>query len=148
MCYFLFFVSMYIVENKGGAIALILFAILCGGSFAPAMSFMERRGRLPQHIYLDYSIANFLVAVLIAFTFGQIGPGKVGMPNFFTQLSQVRLHQHCLVYWSTFPHLAKRQKGMRPSGCSTLLLALGTRVQFSMIADIDLFFSPDFLVCT
>ncbi|XP_039845510.1 ureide permease 1-like isoform X2 [Panicum virgatum] len=79
---------MYIVENKGGAIALILFAILCGGSFAPAMSFMERRGRLPQHIYLDYSIANFLVAVLIAFTFGQIGPGKVGMPNFFTQLSQ------------------------------------------------------------
>ncbi|XP_039806621.1 ureide permease 1-like [Panicum virgatum] len=79
---------MYIVENKGGAIALILFAILCGGSFAPAMSFMERRGRLPQHIYLDYSIANFLVAVLIAFTVGQIGHGKVGMPNFFTQLSQ------------------------------------------------------------
>ena len=95
---------MYIVENKGGAIALILFAILCGGSFAPAMSFMERRGRLPQHIYLDYSIANFLVAVLIAFTFGQIGPGKVGMPNFFTQLSQVCLHQRLF----SIPTLSKR----------------------------------------
>ncbi|KAL6662234.1 hypothetical protein ACP70R_000093 [Stipagrostis hirtigluma subsp. patula] len=81
---------MYIVENKGGAIALILVAILSGGSFFPMMLYMERRGRLPQHIYLDYSIANFLVAVLIAVTVGQIGESKDGMPNFFTQLSQMQ----------------------------------------------------------
>ncbi|KAL6592937.1 hypothetical protein ACP70R_049233 [Stipagrostis hirtigluma subsp. patula] len=80
---------MYIVENKGGGIALILVAILCGGSFSPAMLVMERRGRLPQHIYLDYSIANFLVAVLIAVTVGQIGESKAGMPNFFAQLNQI-----------------------------------------------------------
>ncbi|KAL6623027.1 hypothetical protein ACP70R_021459 [Stipagrostis hirtigluma subsp. patula] len=79
---------MYVVENKGGAIALFLLALLLGGSMGPALMFMERKGRLPQHIYLDYSIANFLVAVLIAVTFGQIGESKADMPNFFTQLSQ------------------------------------------------------------
>ncbi|CAL4993450.1 unnamed protein product [Urochloa decumbens] len=77
-----------IVESKGGAIALILVATLCGGSFGPAMLFMERKGRRPQHIYLDYSIANFFVAVLIAVTVGQIGESQPGMPNFFTQLGQ------------------------------------------------------------
>ncbi|TVU04220.1 hypothetical protein EJB05_50199, partial [Eragrostis curvula] len=81
---------MYIIENKGGAIALILLSILFGGSFSPAMLYMERRGRLPQHIYLDYSIANVLVAVMIALTLGQIGESKPGMSNFFTQLSQVQ----------------------------------------------------------
>nr|TKW00631.1 hypothetical protein SEVIR_8G123700v2 [Setaria viridis] len=80
---------MYIVESKGGAIALILVATLCGGSFVPAMLLMERKGRWPQHIYLDYSIANFLVAVLLAVTVGPIGESKAGMPNFFTQLGQV-----------------------------------------------------------
>ncbi|KAL6868116.1 hypothetical protein ACP4OV_014961 [Aristida adscensionis] len=81
---------MYILESKAGAIALILLAIVCGGSFSALMQFMERRGRLPQHIYLDFAIANFLVAVLIAVTAGQIGESKAGMPNFFTQLSQIQ----------------------------------------------------------
>ncbi|PQP92665.1 ureide permease 2 isoform X2 [Prunus yedoensis var. nudiflora] len=48
----------------------------------------ERRGRLPQHTYLDYSITNFLAAILIALTFGQIGNSTPEMPNFLTQLSQ------------------------------------------------------------
>ncbi|KAL6882075.1 hypothetical protein ACP4OV_011547 [Aristida adscensionis] len=81
---------MYIVENKGGAIALLLWALLLGGSMGPALIVMERRGRLPQHIYLDYSVTNFLVAVLMAVTIGQIGEGKVDMPNFFTQLAQLQ----------------------------------------------------------
>ncbi|KAL6861279.1 hypothetical protein ACP4OV_016979 [Aristida adscensionis] len=79
---------MYVVENKGVAIALMLVALLFGGTFGPLMLFTERRGRLPQHIFLDYSIANFLAAVLIALTLGQIGESKVDMPKFFTQLSQ------------------------------------------------------------
>ena len=40
--------------------------------------------------HLDYSLTNLLAAVLIALTFGQLGDSKDGMPNFFTQLSQVR----------------------------------------------------------
>jgi len=50
---------------------------------------LERRGRLPQHTYLDYSITNFFAALLIAFTFGEIGKGKPDEPNFLAQLAQV-----------------------------------------------------------
>jgi uncharacterized membrane protein YbjE (DUF340 family) len=50
------------------------------------MNLLERRGRLPQHTYLDYTIANLMAAVIIAFTFGQIGTDE---PNFLSQLSQV-----------------------------------------------------------
>ncbi|RCV19114.1 hypothetical protein SETIT_3G357700v2, partial [Setaria italica] len=55
------------------------------GHLAGLLTLLERRGRLPQHTYLDYSLTNFLAAVLIALTFGQLGGGK---PNFIPQLSQ------------------------------------------------------------
>ncbi|XP_072989650.1 ureide permease 1-like isoform X2 [Typha latifolia] len=79
---------MYIVEDKGGAIALMLAALLFLGTWPAVLTLLERRGRLPQHTYLDYSLTNLLAAVLIALTFGQIGDSKHNMPNFFTQLSQ------------------------------------------------------------
>uniref|UniRef100_A0A1D1ZBT5 Ureide permease 2 n=1 Tax=Anthurium amnicola TaxID=1678845 RepID=A0A1D1ZBT5_9ARAE len=79
---------MYVVEDKGGAIALMLVALFFLGTWPAVLNLLERRGRLPQHTYLDYSITNLLAAVLIALTFGQIGDAKPGMPNFFTQLAQ------------------------------------------------------------
>jgi Ureide permease len=83
-------VKMYLVEDKGGAIALMLASLLFLGTWPAVMTLLERRGRLPQHTYLDYSITNLLAAVLIALTFGQLGDSKPGQPNFFTQLSQVQ----------------------------------------------------------
>ncbi|KAJ4973150.1 hypothetical protein NE237_006324 [Protea cynaroides] len=82
---------MYLVESKAGAIACMMLSLFCLGTFPAVMTLLERRGRLPQHTYLDYSITNFLIAVIIAFTFGQIGPSTPDTPNFITQLSQDNL---------------------------------------------------------
>lgn len=79
---------MYLVEDKGGAIALMLAALCFLGTWPAVMTLLERRGRLPQHTYLDYSITNLLAAVIIAFVLGQIGSSKPDMPNFLTQLGQ------------------------------------------------------------
>lgn len=79
---------MYLVESKGGAIACMLLALLFLGTWPALLTLLERRGRLPQHTYLDYTITNLLAAVIIAFTFGEIGSQR---PNFLDQLSQVRI---------------------------------------------------------
>ncbi|KAE8023064.1 hypothetical protein FH972_008816 [Carpinus fangiana] len=76
---------MYLVESKGGAILCMLLALLFFSTWPAVMTLLERRGRLPQHTYLDYSITNLLAAVIIALTFGEIGSE---VPNFFTQLAQ------------------------------------------------------------
>ena len=78
---------MLIVEDKGAAIALMLASLFVLGTFPALLTLLERRGRLPQHTYLDYSITNLLAAVAIAVAFGQAGESKPGMPNFFTQSS-------------------------------------------------------------
>ncbi|KAJ0973984.1 hypothetical protein J5N97_015949 [Dioscorea zingiberensis] len=66
----------------------MLVSLLFLGTWPAVLTLLEQRGRLPQHTYLDYSITNFLAAVFIALTFGQIGDGKPDMPNFITQLGQ------------------------------------------------------------
>ncbi|KAF5752053.1 hypothetical protein HS088_TW02G01073 [Tripterygium wilfordii] len=80
---------MYLVESKGGAIVCMLLSLSFLGTWPALLTLLERRGRLPQHTYLDYSITNLLAAVILAFTFGEIGKTKPEMPNFLTQLSQV-----------------------------------------------------------
>ncbi|PIN11123.1 hypothetical protein CDL12_15941 [Handroanthus impetiginosus] len=81
--------NMYLVDSKGGAIACMLLALLFLGTWPALLTLLERRGRLPQHIYLDYTITNLLAALIIAFTFGEIGKSTTEKPNFINQLSQV-----------------------------------------------------------
>lgn len=82
---------MLVVEEKAGAIALMLASLLFLGTFPAVLTLLERRGRLPQHTYLDYSVANLLAAVVIALALGQAGPARPGVPDFVTQLTQVTL---------------------------------------------------------
>ncbi|KAL2898240.1 Ureide permease 2 [Bienertia sinuspersici] len=79
---------MFLVESKSAAVLCMLVSLLFLGTWPAILTLLERRGRLPQHTYLDYSITNFLAAVLIALTFGQIGESTPSMPNFLTQLTQ------------------------------------------------------------
>ncbi|XP_027361191.1 ureide permease 1-like isoform X2 [Abrus precatorius] len=76
---------MYLVESKGGAIVCMLVSLLFLGTWPAVMTLLERRGRLPQHTYLDYTLTNLFAAVIIAFTFGEIGNNH---PDFLSQLSQ------------------------------------------------------------
>ena len=78
---------MYLVKDISGAIGLMAVALVLLGTWPVVLAVLERRGRLPQHTFLDFSVTNFLAAVLIALTFGQIGAGE---PDFFAQLGQVR----------------------------------------------------------
>nr|CAB3462145.1 unnamed protein product [Digitaria exilis] len=80
---------MYLVKDISGAIGLMAVALVLLGTWPVVLAVLERRGRLPQHTFLDFSITNFLAAVLIALTFGQIGPDTPEAPNFLTQLTQV-----------------------------------------------------------
>ncbi|PIN11122.1 hypothetical protein CDL12_16282 [Handroanthus impetiginosus] len=79
---------MFVVESKGGAIACMLFALFFLGTWPALLTLLERRGRLPQHTYLDYTITNMLAAVIIAFAFGEIGNSNTEKPIFLTQLAQ------------------------------------------------------------
>ncbi|KAE8648765.1 ureide permease 1 isoform X1 [Cucumis sativus] len=79
---------MYVLESKGGAIACMLLALFFLGTWPALLTLLERRGRLPQHTYLDYSITNFLAAVIIALTLGEIGKSSDDSPNFIQQLYQ------------------------------------------------------------
>ncbi|KAL0446999.1 UNVERIFIED_CONTAM: Ureide permease 2 [Sesamum latifolium] len=79
---------MYVVESKGGAIACMLLSLLLLGTWPAILTLLERRGRLPQHTYLDYTITNLLAALIIAFTFGEIGTSSIDKPNFMNQLAQ------------------------------------------------------------
>lgn len=80
--------DMYLVESKAGAIVCMLLSLFFLGTWPAIFTHLERQGRLPQHTYLDYSITNFLAAVIIALTLGEIGKGTADEPNFLDQLSQ------------------------------------------------------------
>ena len=71
---------MKLVEDKGGAVALMIAALIFLGTWPALLNLLERRGRNPVHTYLDYSFTNMLMAVVIVFTLGQIGDPQPGRP--------------------------------------------------------------------
>lgn len=81
--------KMYVVESKAGAIGCMILSLCCLGSWPAILTLLERRGRLPQHTFLDFATANLLAAIVIAFSLGEIGKSTFLTPDFTTQLPQV-----------------------------------------------------------
>ncbi|CAH8383458.1 unnamed protein product [Eruca vesicaria subsp. sativa] len=79
---------MYVIESKTAAIGCMILSLCCLGSWPAILTLLERRGRLPQHTFLDFTAANLLAAVVIAFTLGEVGKSTFQTPDFTTQLSQ------------------------------------------------------------
>ncbi|XP_010425145.1 PREDICTED: ureide permease 4 isoform X1 [Camelina sativa] len=79
---------MYVVESKAGAIGCMILSLCCLGSWPAILTLLERRGRLPQHTFLDFATANLLAAIVIAFSLGEIGKSTFRTPDFTTQLPQ------------------------------------------------------------
>lgn len=82
--------KMYIMSDKGVAIVLMIISLWCLGSWPALFNVLERRGRVPMHTYMDYTIATYCVAVGFALTLGEIGGSSANYPNFTTQLFQVQ----------------------------------------------------------
>ncbi|XLU20455.1 hypothetical protein S245_056521 [Arachis hypogaea] len=80
--------EMYLLESKAGAIVCVLLSLFFLGTWPSILTLLERRWHLPQHTYLDYSLTNFLAALFIAFTVGEIGKSTPSEPNFLAQLAQ------------------------------------------------------------
>ncbi|VVB03987.1 unnamed protein product [Arabis nemorensis] len=79
---------MYVVESKAGAIGCMILSLCILGSWPAILTLLERRGRLPQHTFLDFTTANLLAAIVIAFSLGEVGKSTFLTPDFTTQLSQ------------------------------------------------------------
>ncbi|KAJ0252873.1 Ureide permease 4 [Hirschfeldia incana] len=79
---------MYVIESKPAAIGCMILSLCCLGSWPAILTLLERRGRLPQHTFLDFTTANLLAAIVIAFTLGEVGKSTFQTPDFTTQLSQ------------------------------------------------------------
>jgi len=76
------------MSDKGVAIVLMIISLWCLGSWPALFNVLERRGRVPMHTYMDYTIATYCVAVGFALTLGEIGGSSANYPNFTTQLFQ------------------------------------------------------------
>ncbi|KAI3882826.1 hypothetical protein MKX03_016622 [Papaver bracteatum] len=128
---------MYVVESKGGAIGCMFLSLFFLGTWPVIIALLERGGRLPQHIYLDYSITNLLAAVLIALTFGQIGGSHPDMPNFITQLYQpggVFLSVGNLATQYAWPLVGISVTGVV---CSSIVVVIGTTVNYFLDGQIN-----------
>lgn len=79
---------MYVMQSEEGAIVLMIVSLWCLGSWPALFNLLERRGRVPMHTYLDYTFANYAVAVCFALTVGNLGPDSPQEPNFVKQLFQ------------------------------------------------------------
>jgi len=76
---------MLTVDTKGGAIGLLVVALVLLGTWGALLNLAERKGRHMAHTWFDFSLGFFLVALVCALTLGQFGH-STGNEQFIYQL--------------------------------------------------------------
>ena len=69
-------------------IALLLFSLVCLGSWPVLMELCGRSGRPAPRAYSEFALAVFAVAAACALTLGEVGPSGADDPAFAAQLAQ------------------------------------------------------------
>ncbi|KAL3813462.1 hypothetical protein ACJIZ3_014730 [Penstemon smallii] len=118
----------------------MLLGLVFLGTWPAILAHLERRGRLPQHTYLDHSLTNLLTAVIVALTVGQIGDAKFGLPNFIPQLSELQENWPSIMFamaGGVFLSLGNfRADILFPGvGCFFIAVFMGSAVHSSNAAD-------------
>ena len=54
---------MYVIDTKGVAILLMIISLCLLGTWPALLCLLERRGKKPQHSFLDYSITNYIIGM-------------------------------------------------------------------------------------
>ncbi|KAK9810452.1 hypothetical protein WJX72_010917 [[Myrmecia] bisecta] len=79
---------MLVLTSKPALIALLLGGMLAHGIWITTWAYLEIRGRVQTHTFLDTQLTYLVIVVIQSFTLGQLGPPQVDKPNFLTQLGQ------------------------------------------------------------
>uniref|UniRef100_A0A7S1C312 EamA domain-containing protein n=1 Tax=Bicosoecida sp. CB-2014 TaxID=1486930 RepID=A0A7S1C312_9STRA len=74
------------LEDKAVAFLMMVATTVLLGSWPSVFKVVERRGMRTEHAYLDYSPGNFVVALALALTVGNMGAALPGEPNFSDNL--------------------------------------------------------------
>eukprot|EP00884_Botryococcus_braunii_P017009 jgi/Botrbrau1/3992/Bobra.0016s0005.1 len=85
---------MIVITSKVGGQLCMVAALLLLGTWPALFNLLERRGRKPQHTYLDYTIMNMAVALIVALTLGQLG----SPPTFSDQLHAIYDNFPCVFF--------------------------------------------------
>ena len=90
---------MLVLTSKPWLIVLLLAGMVAHGIWITTWAYVEIRGRIQSHTFLDTQLTYLVIVSVQAMTLGQLGPPQADKPNFFTQLGQpnwqVRLGCRC-----------------------------------------------------
>ncbi|EIE22246.1 fatty acid elongase 3-ketoacyl-CoA synthase 1 [Coccomyxa subellipsoidea C-169] len=79
---------MFVILDQGPAVAVLVLATICLGTFPVAFNWADLHGRKPAHTFLDFSAAFVLAALPCAISLSTSGPRIPIMPGLWEQMTQ------------------------------------------------------------
>ncbi|BDA43213.1 Ureide permease 1 [Coccomyxa sp. Obi] len=79
---------MFVILDEGPAVAVLVLATICLGTFPIAFNWTDLHGRKPAHTFLDFSAAFVFAALPCAISLSNTGPRIIFMPGLWEQMTQ------------------------------------------------------------